>query len=84
MGSERHLRPFHRKKEQVFSLTISNSFRILLTRVASEKALPIEPLIPSQEAIDALVINPHARWSNTKCENSIFLTLINKRFTINQ
>lgn len=35
-------------------LTISDAFRILLTRVAKEKALPFEPLIPNKETIAAM------------------------------
>jgi len=35
-------------------LTVSDAFRILLTRVAHEKALPFEPLIPNAETIDAM------------------------------
>jgi DNA-damage-inducible protein J len=33
---------------------VSDAFRILLTRVAREKALPFEPLIPSDETIAAM------------------------------
>lgn len=35
-------------------LTVSDAFRILLTRVAREKALPFEPLIPNAETIEAM------------------------------
>lgn len=35
-------------------LTVSDAFRILLTRVAHEKALPFEPLIPNAETIAAM------------------------------
>lgn len=35
-------------------LTVSDAFRLLLTRVAKEKALPFEPLIPNQKTIDAM------------------------------
>jgi DNA-damage-inducible protein J len=35
-------------------LTVSDDFRILLTRVAREKALPFEPLIPNAETIEAM------------------------------
>lgn len=35
-------------------LTVSDAFRMLLTRVANEKALPFEPLIPSAETIEAM------------------------------
>lgn len=35
-------------------LTVSDAFRILLTRVAREKALPFEPLVPNKETIAAM------------------------------
>ena len=35
-------------------LTVSDAFRIMLTRVAREKALPFEPLIPNAETIAAV------------------------------
>ena len=35
-------------------LTVSDAFRIMLTRVATEKALPFEPLIPNEETIQAM------------------------------
>jgi DNA-damage-inducible protein J len=35
-------------------LTVSDAFRLMLTRVAREKALPFEPLIPNEETIAAM------------------------------
>jgi DNA-damage-inducible protein J len=35
-------------------LTVSDAFRLMLTRVAREKALPFEPLIPNEETIEAM------------------------------
>jgi DNA-damage-inducible protein J len=35
-------------------LTVSDAFRILLTRVAREKALPFEPLVPNTATIEAM------------------------------
>jgi DNA-damage-inducible protein J len=35
-------------------LTVSDAFRIMLTRVAREKALPFEPLIPNDVTIQAM------------------------------
>lgn len=35
-------------------LTVSDAFRMLLTRVAVEKALPFEPLVPNSETIAAM------------------------------
>lgn len=35
-------------------LTVSDAFRIMLTRVAHDKALPFEPLIPNEKTIQAM------------------------------
>ena len=44
-------------------LTVSDAFRIMLTRVAREKALPFEPLIPNETTIAAM---REVRTSNLK------------------
>jgi DNA-damage-inducible protein J len=35
-------------------LTVSDAFRLLLTRIAHDKALPFEPLIPNDTTLDAM------------------------------
>ena len=35
-------------------LTVSDAFRIMLTRIAREKALPFEPLVPNAVTIEAI------------------------------
>ncbi|NOX49029.1 MAG: type II toxin-antitoxin system RelB/DinJ family antitoxin [Gammaproteobacteria bacterium] len=35
-------------------LTVSDAFRMMLTRIAKEKALPFEPLVPNAETIAAM------------------------------
>jgi DNA-damage-inducible protein J len=35
-------------------LTVSDAFRLLMVKVAKEKALPFEPLIPNKETIEAM------------------------------
>jgi DNA-damage-inducible protein J len=35
-------------------LTVSDAFRLLLVRVAAEKALPFEPFVPNEETIKAI------------------------------
>ena len=35
-------------------LTVSDAFRMLLTRIAKERALPFEPLVPNEETIQAI------------------------------
>ena len=39
---------------KAIGLTVSDAFRLLLTRVAAEKALPFEPLVPNAETIKAM------------------------------
>ena len=35
-------------------LTVSEAFQMLLTRIAKERALPFEPLVPNEETIQAM------------------------------
>ncbi len=35
-------------------LTVSDAFRMMMTRIAAEKALPFEPLVPNEETIQAM------------------------------
>ena len=35
-------------------LTVSDAFRLMMTRIAIEKALPFEPLVPNAETIEAM------------------------------
>lgn len=35
-------------------LTVSDAFRMMMMRIATEKALPFEPLIPNAETIKAM------------------------------
>ena len=35
-------------------LTVSDAFRMLLMRVAAEKRLPFEPLVPNAETVEAM------------------------------
>ena len=35
-------------------LTVSEAFRMLLTRIVKERALPFEPLVPNEETIQAM------------------------------
>jgi DNA-damage-inducible protein J len=53
---------------EAMGLTISDAFRIMLTRIAKEKALPFEPLTPNATTIAAM---KEARAGNLKSFNSI-------------
>jgi DNA-damage-inducible protein J len=35
-------------------LTVSDAFRLMMMRIAKERALPFEPLIPNDETIEAM------------------------------
>ncbi len=35
-------------------LTVSDAFRLMMVRIATEKALPFEPLVPNEETIAAM------------------------------
>jgi len=35
-------------------LTVSDAFRMMMIRIAKEKALPFEPLTPNEETIEAM------------------------------
>lgn len=49
-------------------LTVSDAFRIMLTRVAHDRALPFEPLVPNPVTIEAM---KEARRGNLKSFNSV-------------
>ncbi len=35
-------------------LTVSDAFRLMMIRIATDKALPFEPLVPNAETIEAM------------------------------
>ena len=49
-------------------LTVSDAFRMMLFRIAHEKSLPFEPLIPNKTTIEAM---KESRKGNLKSVNSI-------------
>jgi len=49
-------------------LTVSEAFRILLIRVATDKAIPFSPLVPNNETIEAIT---ESRSGNLKSFDSI-------------
>ena len=53
---------------EAMGLTVSDAFRIMLTRVAHDKALPFEPLIPNAETIAAM---KEARQGKLQSFNSV-------------
>lgn len=49
-------------------LTVSDAFRIMLTRIAREKRLPFEPLVPNADTLAAM---KEARGGKLKSFNSV-------------
>jgi DNA-damage-inducible protein J len=39
---------------QAMGLTVSDAFRLMMVKIAKEKALPFEPLVPNEETIEAI------------------------------
>ena len=39
---------------EAMGLTVSDAFRLMMVRIAKEKALPFEPLVPNAKTIKAL------------------------------
>jgi DNA-damage-inducible protein J len=35
-------------------LTVSDAFRLMMVRIAKERALPFQPLIPNEETVEAM------------------------------
>lgn len=54
---------------EAMGLTISDAFRMLLTRVAREKALPFDPLIPNSETIEAMKAARHGHLTTSSIRN---------------
>ena len=59
-------------------LTVSDAFRMLLTRVAKENALPFEPLTPNQKTIDAMKEARRGQLNSFKTVQSLMDDLNNE------
>lgn len=51
---------------EAMGLTVSDAFRMMMRRIASEKALPFEPLIPNAETIAAMEEARHGKLPSFK------------------
>jgi DNA-damage-inducible protein J len=54
---------------QAIGLTVSDAVRLMLTRVAHEKALPFEPLIPNEGTIAAMKEAREGKLETVTLEN---------------
>ena len=59
-------------------LTVSDAFRMLLTRITKEHALPFEPLVPNQKTINAMKEARRGRLKSFKTVQSLMGYLNNK------
>jgi DNA-damage-inducible protein J len=50
-------------------LTVSDAFRIMLTRIARENALPFAPLVPNDETIEAMKAARRGEVKTVKLED---------------
>ena len=60
---------------EAMGLTLSDAFRMLLTRVAREKALPFDPLIPNAETIKAMKAARQGNLTTTSSVRNLFIDL---------
>lgn len=56
-------------------LTVSDALRLLLTRIAREKAIPFEPLIPNDETIKAMKEARSKKLASYKSVNKLLEAL---------
>jgi len=56
-------------------LTLSDAFRMLLVRVAREKALPFEPLVPNDQTIKAMKAARRGNMVTVSSVNNLLASL---------
>lgn len=60
---------------EAMGLTMSDAFRMLLTRIAREKALPFDPLIPNSETIEAMKAARHGHLKTATSVHNLLVDL---------
>ncbi len=56
-------------------LTVSAAFRLMMVRIAKEKALPFEPLVPNDETIEAMKAARRGELVNVGSVDNLFVEL---------
>ena len=56
-------------------LTVSDAFRLMMTRIAREKKLPFEPLIPNEETIETMKAARRGEVVNVGSIDNLFAEL---------
>ena len=60
---------------ETMGLTVSEAFRLMLTRIAHEKALPFEPLVPNAKTIAAMKQARRGKLRAAKSVNALMADL---------
>ena len=56
-------------------LTVSDAFRLMMMRIAAEKKLPFEPLVPNKETIEAMKAARRGELVNIGSIDNLFAEL---------
>jgi DNA-damage-inducible protein J len=60
---------------KAMGLTVSDAFRMMMTRIAREKALPFEPLVPNEETLAAMREAPGGKLPRFKSVDALMKDL---------
>jgi DNA-damage-inducible protein J len=60
---------------EAMGLTVSDAFRLLMVRVARDKALPFEPLVPNDKTIAAIKAARRGELTKAKSPSSLIKKL---------
>ena len=52
-------------------LTVSDAFRLMMVRIATERALPFQPLIPNDETIEAMKVARRGELTTVKSPENL-------------
>jgi DNA-damage-inducible protein J len=56
-------------------LTVSDAFRLLMVRIAKDKALPFAPLVPNEESIAAMKAARHGELTSVGSTEELLASL---------
>ena len=56
-------------------LSVSDAFRMMMVRIAREKALPFEPLVPNDETIEAIKAVRRGELTTVGSVDELFVSL---------
>ena len=56
-------------------LTVSDAFRLMMMRIAADKALPFEPLVPNAETVEAMKVARRGEMVTVGSVDALFADL---------